>query len=334
MKKIALYALTLISVLSLIGCGKSKKNDNTEETPESALEYVSTSDNVLPSDNTVSEPVVSNPTEPDPVDGNISDNADGHNPGEHHGEIEALVARRDEVFAGPDTIYKTDAAHDINKQIAELNTYNFSGKKIACLGDSITYGQGSSVNEYGYYISYVDYLRDILGCETVNLGVPGSAIGSYSGDQAMLWRIDQIPQDSDVVIIFGGINDYFYGNSVYGSDTQVTQGTYYGDMDRFFSKLRERCPTQDIFVVLIYKNACETQPEYKDNYPLDTWLDVIRVYSPKYNFSKIEMYRTGFMNSSVPEIKANYFTDNVHPNATGQTIIARYLAAKLVEYYN
>lgn len=328
--KVALI-LSLISAM-VIGCGKQASNEALEviDEPiiiEEALETVSDPEPlpVMPTPEAVETPDLEQ-IAADHVDDSIV-------LGENHDQIQALSIQRDQVLAGSDSVDEINSAHEINKQITELNTYDFSGLKIACIGDSITYGRGASLNEYGNPISYVDYLRDILGCEVVNIGLPGSTIGNYGSDTCFLFRVDQIPEDTDIIIVFGGVNDYLCGNSVFGA-SDADDGLYQDAVDELFSRIRERCPDQEMFVVLTYQNALEYDPDNASTYPFDTWLDVMRCYSDQYDFHKIEMYRNGFMNSSIPEIQQTFFFDEVHPNDNGYLAISRYIAAKLVEYYN
>lgn len=70
--------------------------------------------------------------------------------------------------------------------------------KIVCLGDSFT--EGFLVGK-----TYVDYLKD-QGYEIVNLGV--------NGDTTSLIKQRFIGEESDVLIIFAGTNDFYQNISV------------------------------------------------------------------------------------------------------------------------
>ena len=286
--------------------------------------------------NTVSEPEATPATPVSVVETTISEDEPiepVNDAGLHHVEIATLADQRDQLLSEASTLAVMEQVYDYNKQIAELNNYDFTDMKITCLGDSITYGLGGKTNEYGNQVSYADYLGDILGCEIVKLGVPGSAIGNYGSDTSFLYRVKEIPEDTDIIIVFGGINDYLCGNSVFGSE-EVKDGKYYGDVEKLFKDIREAFPDTPMFVVLNYQTALEDMDELKDVYSLDMWLDVQRSYATQYDFYKIEMYRNGFMNSKVPEIRSALFYDEIHPNDSGYLAIARYIAAKIIQVYN
>lgn len=358
MKKLKITLLLGLMIAALAGCGNNESGDTsdtaaavvTEQPGEDTVssdevtvseDQAATTDDATVSDQSTSEEIVSDESDNDEVteatdestESEESDEDESMGNGEHHDEIASLASQRDEILSGTDSVSEINNAHDINKQITELNSYDFSGMKITCLGDSITYGRGGEINEYGNPISYVDYLRDILGCEVVNVGLPGSTIGNYGSDTSFLYRVDLIPSDSDIIIVFGGVNDYLCGNSVFGAEG-VDDGNYNDAVNDMFTAIREKCPDAEMFVVLTYSNQLEDDPVCAGTYEFDRWLDVQRCLSNKYDFHKIEMYRNGFMNSRIPEIQQTFFFDNVHPNDSGYRVIARYIAAKIVEVYN
>lgn len=322
--KILIMVLSML-LFSLCACGKK------EEVKPSAEEII-VDPVITPSENTVSDDQVEPAATPTPFVDEVEP-VNQVKEGTYHNEIISLVNQREELFTEGAFLTNLELIHDIDKQINELNTYDFSNIKITFLGDSITYGLGGKQNEYGNQVSYADYVGDILGCQVVKMGVPGSAIGNYGSDISFLYRIDDIPEDTDIIVIFGGINDYLCGNAIFGSE-EVKDGTYHGAVEELFKKIREKFPDKEIFVILNYKTALENSPDFSDTYPLDQWLDVIRVYAGEYNFHKIEMYRNGFMNSNIPEIRATFFTDEIHPNDAGYIVLARYVAAKIIEAYN
>lgn len=337
MKKLKMTVLLGLMAATFAGCGS--KGNELPDVPSGPV--MTESENTVPVIVTepTAEPVVEVTPEPATSTDDVTSASDnyeesterGH--GYNHDQIVNLAKERDEILAGPDSIDEINAVHELNKQIAALNSYDFSDMKIACIGDSITYGLGGNTDEYGNPISYVNYLRDILGCEVVNVGLAGSAIGPYGSDACFLYRLDQIPEDTDMIIVFGGVNDYLCGNSVYGTEDE-NNGKYTQAVKKLFTDIRERFPDQEMFVVLTYSNQLEDDPKTEGIYDFDMWLDVQRSYASEFNFHKIEMYRNGFMNSRVPEIQQTFFYDNVHPNDNGYLVIARYIAAKIVEAYN
>ena len=93
------------------------------------------------------------------------------------------------------------------------------GKKIAFLGDSITRGA---------YLQNVSDCYSELVRNAVNWGafsnhsVPGSRIGEYIGPDpkhikgSFLERFPEMPDGMDIVVVFGGTNDFGIGNAPMG----------------------------------------------------------------------------------------------------------------------
>lgn len=116
---------------------------------------------------------------------------------------------------------------------------DFSGKKIACLGDSITAAANLEEEEGYLTYAYPSVLKEVLGAEEVyNLGIGGSAIGRYWSD-AFVERYTQIPQDTDIIIVMGGTNDGFcLSEKEFGSLAERKPWTFCKRTE-FFLRVRE-----------------------------------------------------------------------------------------------
>lgn len=142
---------------------------------------------------------------------------------------------------------ETTALNAADKEIIHNSTLDFSNMKIACLGDSITEGANGAT-------PYPTFLKDILGAEEVlNLGIGGSTICSDHDDgvAAMSDRMDEIPEDTDLVIVIGGTNDNFYQASwQFGFMDWETKGdgTFCGDLQLLMRRFKWLFPdTKVIF---------------------------------------------------------------------------------------
>ncbi|MCC8021594.1 MAG: GDSL-type esterase/lipase family protein [Akkermansia sp.] len=88
---------------------------------------------------------------------------------------------------------------------------SFAGTKIACVGDSITYGSGISNRETN---SYPYFLQKLLGdgYEVVNFGNPGKTAGDFPG-QVGRWygstreHQEAVAFEGDIYVCNLGIND-------------------------------------------------------------------------------------------------------------------------------
>lgn len=71
-----------------------------------------------------------------------------------------------------------------------------------CLGDSLTESNSRTTNHY------FDYIAEKTGIKTVNLGVSGTSYMRRKDiNRAFYQRVSDIPEDADVITIFGSGND-------------------------------------------------------------------------------------------------------------------------------
>ena len=126
----------------------------------------------------------------------------------------------------------------IRKRFLKMNV-DFSEISIACLGDSITEAANLSDMENYQQYSYPTKLKDLLGAESVvNLGIGGSSIGRY-WDQAFVDRYQEIPEDTDLILVMGGTNDGFcLSENELGTMEERKERTYIGDLDELMRSLK------------------------------------------------------------------------------------------------
>ena len=220
-------------------------------------------------------------------------------------------------------------------RIAESRT-DFSGTKIACLGDSIT-AAANLENEENYRLyAYPERLKKLLGAEEVyNLGIGGSSIGRYWAD-AYVDRYQDIPEDADIIIVMGGTNDGFcVSDKEFGNLDERAERTFCGDLDELMSGLREHYPDADIFFVTPLPNVLHDYLMSERDYllPQQNFADVILTLAREYDYEVIDLYNSNILDSHDAAIVENYIPDGVHGNHEGYQIIAEHFAAELIRYY-
>lgn len=184
--------------------------------------------------------------------------------------------------------------------------------KIICVGDSITYGLGSSNNSE---INYPKILSKLLNCQVDNYGVSGSTICAEGAEdnkeKSMVNRVKQINFSSYThCLIMGGTNDYtlnFSLNSIYNSVLEILQTILLSNKN-----------IKIIFMTPFYRNNW-----YKgdsDSIPNDKGIFLYQIVNEiircclKYDIKVLNMYLISGFN------KANYkayFVDGLHPNDDG-----------------
>lgn len=220
-------------------------------------------------------------------------------------------------------------------KIAE-SRIDFSGRKIVCLGDSITAASNLDSEEDYQQYSYPAQLKELLGAEEVcNLGIGGSSIGRYWAD-AFVDRYQDIPEDADIIIVMGGTNDGFCAaDKEFGSLNERAYRTFCGDLDELMRGLKEEYPDADIFFATPLPNILHDYLMSERDYllPQKNFADVILTLAQEYDYEVIDLYNSNILDSHDANIVADYMPDGVHGNHEGYRILAEHFAAELVRYY-
>lgn len=111
-----------------------------------------------------------------------------------------MLIKTDFVAGSQDASGNVNALNGNFSELARVaKENNWDGKKLCTIGDSITASGG-----------YQGYLDDIINFSSaVNKGVAGTMVSGYTTTAiSSKTRVDQIPKDSDIVIVMGGTNDW------------------------------------------------------------------------------------------------------------------------------
>jgi len=280
----------------------------------------SVSDNSV-SDNSVSDNSVS--------DNSVSDN----NIIEEQPAVSANTSKEKKLCASYEETMQINKA---DKQMIAQNSIDFSGMKIACLGDSITEA-ANLTDEEGYeQMTYPYQLSQLLGArEVVNLGIGGSSIGRY-WDQAFVDRYQEIPQDTDLIIIMGGTNDGFCASEEeLGSLEEREARTFAGDLDELLRGLKENYPDAEIVLVSPLSNVLHDmlRKEREHLLPQSAFVAIMKELAAEYDVHFIDLYHSNLLDTHDAAIIHNFMPDGVHGNAAGYKILAEHMAAEIIGLY-
>lgn len=223
--------------------------------------------------------------------------------------------------------------NEADQVVIGQSTLDFSDKKIACLGDSITQAANlESMEDYQQY-SYPTKLTEILGAEeVVNLGIGGSSIGRYWQD-AFVDRYMDIPEDTDLILVMGGTNDGFclHRENV-GNFEERSPRTLIGDLDELMRGLKENYPDAEVVFVTPLPNVLhdilrKDRPELMSQRVI---VDSMIALAREYEFDVIDLYDSNLLDSHDAAVISNYMPDGVHCNPDGYRILAEHIAADLI----
>ena len=204
------------------------------------------------------------------------------------------------------------------------------GKVINFLGDSITQCCGASCTENGY----VNVLAREYGLKKANnYGISGTRIAKQLGptnnpahDAGYCDRVQHMDPDADIIVVFGGTNDFGHGNAPLGSFDDRHNETFYGACHVLFRSLLEKYPTKPIVVLTPLHRAEELFNDRKDRaIPLKRFVEIIKEVAEYYSLPVLDLFACGGMQPNVPIIRETYMPDGLHPNDAGHEKLARQL---------
>ena len=226
-----------------------------------------------------------------------------------------------EEYKGEDKAYIKDEY--INKN--RLNsTYYYNNKKICVLGDSIT-AQGR----------WQPYVSEYFGCTMINRGIGGTTVfndGQKDSNGNEKWmcsdyRINSIPNDSDVIIFWGGTNDWSE-NAEMGTlgDGNFDDKKFKNAYALTLKKIIEKFPSKKIFCMSLiggrgrYSDQNDTM-EMKNTQGLcmNDYSKAIKEVAEYYGIPCIDIHGEAGINVFN---HTRYIGDVVHPNDAGAKKIA------------
>ena len=204
------------------------------------------------------------------------------------------------------------------------------GLKINILGDSITQGVGASSLEN----CYVSCLSRLSGALCRNYGISGTRIArkrvpteNSIFDQDFVSRVDGMDQDADIVLVFGGTNDFGHGDVPLGTMCDRRPITFYGGLHTLCVKLINKYPSSQIVFITPLHRFNEDSP-YGDGphakpatAPLYDYVNAVRKVTEYYSLPLIDLYATSGIQPAIPKMKEMYMPDGLHPNDAGHEIL-------------
>ena len=196
------------------------------------------------------------------------------------------------------------------------------GLKINFLGDSITEGHGTSGPDKVFHqLIKKEYKLK----EARNYGISGTRIAKQSvasenpkWDMDFLSRCDAMSNDADVVVVFGGTNDYGHGDAKIGNFDNMDVYTFYGALRTLMEKLINKYPGKPIVFMTPLHRSVEEEKGKK----LITYVNIIREVAEYYSIPVLDMYAKSGIQPQVKIIEEKFCPDGLHPNDDGHRLMA------------
>ncbi len=213
---------------------------------------------------------------------------------------------------------------------------DLKGKKINFLGDSITEGCGTSAPEN----TFIEILKREYGlAQARNYGKGGTRIARQSEikdpdnprDKDFIMRAEDMDADADIIVVFGGTNDYGSGQAPLGSIDDSTMFTFYGAVRILCENLIKKYPSSTVVFITPLHRWNENgglgtwKPEGVVQHPLCDYAKAVKEACERYSVPVLDLFSEGAMPYNIPEWSKKYSTDGLHPNDEGHILIAKKL---------
>lgn len=211
------------------------------------------------------------------------------------------------------------------------------GIKINFLGDSITQGVGTSSSDTIYHAVLA---KEVGLKEARNYGISATRFALQKGTperpkddcvdvNSFSERFNQMDDDADAVVVFGGTNDYGHGDAPIGSFVDRTPDTFYGACHYLFSNLIKKYLGKPIVIMTPLHRVNEYNKrgsgKGKEYGTLKEYVEIIREVAEYYSLPVLDLYASSGLQPEVKEIQDNYIPDGLHPNDDGHIVIAHKL---------
>lgn len=211
-----------------------------------------------------------------------------------------------------------------------------NGKKVVFLGDSITQGAGASAPEN----NFVNVFSRITGAEVFNFGVSGTRIAKQTNptvyapqfDETFAERAMNAPADADVVVVFGGTNDFGHGDAKFGDFMSTDEHTFCGAFNELIKLLIARFEQAELIIMTPLHRASEAVTTNEIGLPCHPLIDYVNVekkYAEYYSVPVLDLWSVSGIQPRSEVLFKRLTTDGLHPNDLGHKRIAERLAGFL-----
>lgn len=197
---------------------------------------------------------------------------------------------------------------------------DISNKKVHFLGDSITEGCGASAPDKCFVALFQQKYPE---AEITNYGIGGTRLARQTKhsqdimyDYDFNQRVREMKSGADLVVVFGGTNDYGHGDAPFGEWGDKTEKTFCGAVYALYEKLLNKFRFAQILVLTPLHRLNEENPSPCGR-PLIDYVEIIRKTAEYFALPVLDLYKKSGMNPAVAKVQETMMPDGLHPNDTG-----------------
>ena len=202
-----------------------------------------------------------------------------------------------------------------------------NGIKANFLGDSITEGVGTTCPENTYH----QLIAKNCGLAVArNYGISGTRFARQYKPTAdnprfdldFCGRVDEMDADAELIVVFGGTNDFGHGDAPFGKFEDRTKDTFCGACHELMTKLINKYPDAAIVIMTPLHRETEDVPSAGNARPLSDYVEMIRKTAEFYSLPVMDLWSNSGIQPRVDIIKTKYCPDGLHPNDAGHVKMA------------
>ena len=216
---------------------------------------------------------------------------------------------------------------------------DLKGKVINFLGDSITEGTGVTDKEHNRYDNRLRTMYD-LGA-VYNYGIGGTRLAyqqkpsdSYRFDLCFCSRAYDLNPNADIIVVYGGVNDYIHGDAYFGNMEDKTPETFTGAVRSLMTLLLRTYPKSTVVFMTparcAYPGIDDSKPSPRqikkpDARALIEYVKVIKEIGNELGIPVLDLYENLGINPNIEDDKVKYTVDGLHFNDDGHELLAKSL---------
>ena len=213
------------------------------------------------------------------------------------------------------------------------------GRRIAFLGDSITEGAGVADIPA---CRFDNRIAARYGATALNYGIGGSRIAHQHHasekpryDMNFCGRAYDLAPDADLIVVFGGTNDYGHGDADFGTFADATPDTYCGAVRFLMRYLKQAYPRAKLVFLTPARRQGDLGPDPDprgagaDKRALVEYADAILRIGAEEGVPVLDVYRRLGVDPNDAEQRERYTADGLHLNDAGHGKLADLLASWL-----